>query len=400
MFRRRAATAVLLACSELALLSAACEWTSVVATEYHEVAQPWPDGIAPCDHRAAEICNGRDDDCDGQIDEGPPGAAAGLCADPCRVVQVQQSCALRADGDLFCWGFAIGSGGRDVPAATPVRVPIAEQVVHSRAPCARTVSGQGVCWGAGTGTAGREGDVPIVVADLGYEVAEVVTPPVPHGSPRFLWKWSGVGGFRCARRSGRWPGTVWCWHVYWGGGRGEGPKPAPQQVTALGADVEQIAMGRIICARKSDGSVWCTRDLNDVQHPQPVEPLGRDNVDIAVGGTVCAIKTSGQVACLEPSTAMVTAMDLGSDVVQLAIDTGITCALGRTGSVRCLGGGAVPDAQPYTPRGLEQDVIDVSGGCATKADGSLWCWGDLPGDGTLGRQQDPVAVNVCPERRK
>jgi hypothetical protein len=374
-----------------ALLPAACDRTAVLGSEHHEIAMPWPNGIAPCDRRAAEICNGRDDDCDGEIDEGSPGAAADICADACRVVQVQQSCALRADGDLFCWGSATGNGNPFFSAATPVRVPIAEQVVHSRLPCARTVSGRALCWGFVVG------DAPTPVADLGYQVAELLTHPPPvQGTPRFLGDWRYVP-FSCARRSGRWQGTLWCWPQY---SNRPGPRPPPEQVTALGDDVEQVALGATICARKSDGSVWCPRDPNDWQHPQPVEPLGRDNVDIAVGGTVCAVKASGQVVCLEPSAAMVSAMDLGSDVVQLAIDGSFTCARSRTGSVRCLGGQRVRDPQPYTPRGLEQDVIDVAGGCATKADGSLWCWGPLPGDGSPGYQEDPVAVDVCPERRK
>ena len=46
------------------LASAACEREASLGRGLN-----WPDGPAPCDPRAAEICNGRDDNCDGVVDD-------------------------------------------------------------------------------------------------------------------------------------------------------------------------------------------------------------------------------------------------------------------------------------------------------------------------------------------
>jgi hypothetical protein len=50
-----------------------------------------------------------------------------------------------------------------------------------------------------------------------------------------------------------------------------------------------------------------------------------------------------------------------------------------------------------TPPGLERDVEEVVPFCARKRDGTVWCWGETPGDGSRGSLV-PVPVNICPER--
>jgi hypothetical protein len=52
---------------------------------------------APCSPSSADICNGRDDDCDGEIDE------LDACADRCAAAALSGSCALRNDGTIWCW---------------------------------------------------------------------------------------------------------------------------------------------------------------------------------------------------------------------------------------------------------------------------------------------------------
>jgi alpha-tubulin suppressor-like RCC1 family protein len=69
-----------------------------------------------------------------------------------------------------------------------------------------------------------------------------------------------AGGYHtCARKGDR---TLWCWGANGDGDVGDGttatPKPAPVEVTALGASVAEVAAGlRHTCARTGDGTLWC-----------------------------------------------------------------------------------------------------------------------------------------------
>jgi hypothetical protein len=386
----------------------------------------WPEGVAPCHGLAAEICNGRDDDCDGQIDEGSS------CDDPCRVVQVQDRCALRADGALFCHGGNTGTG-TDFWSLSPVRVPIDEPVVQVHESCARGISGRGYCWGSYLGSRQR----PRVMTALGNTVAAMVgefhTPTTRFASGGFADRTS------CVVRSGPRAGSLWCWS--WSHDNPDNPG-APESVAILGDDVAQVATDRAACALKRDGSIWCSLAGRPWAPPKPIEPLGLDNAEIRVSQHVCVRKRAGHVVCLgpplcgsdvgpylnldlchsanregelgtgdrrPPNQSVIDAPMLGSDLARLAVLWGGTCALDRSGRVVCVGKVATranpaPDPpdyagpDPFTPRGLEQDVVDLASSCAIKRDGSLWCWGNEPGDGSAGFRVDPVRVDVCPER--
>src|SRR5262249_34115460 len=65
-------------------------------------------------------------------------------------------------------------------------------------------------------------------------------------------------GFACARRA---DSSLWCWGGNMFGQLGDGTmvdKPSPVQVMALGTSVAAVAAGDLhICARRSDGSLWC-----------------------------------------------------------------------------------------------------------------------------------------------
>jgi hypothetical protein len=416
------------------LVALACERAASVGGDLPP-AQQWPLGMAPCEASNAEICNQWDDDCDGQIDEAADGGS--VCDDPCRVVQVQRSCALRADGQLYCWGDGTGSGTR-FRAYSPVRVPIAEPVVQSSQPCARTMSGLGVCWGWSSfpQIEGVLDQIPTAIDALGSTVAYLVAGRRYNGGTMRSLFTNGPGTdapLRCALRSGTWQGSLWCWP--WDPAR-QLVSESPRQIVAIGGQVEQVALGITICARKADGSVWCAPDVKSWHQLAPVSELGTDNVDVAVADHVCALKRTGEAVCLGPpicqppgdwnwkicesrnvygelatgsttpaTTPTVSAAALGNDLVKLALDVGVTCALTRTGAVRCVGGRRLSveqrdmfDPSPYVPVGLEQEVVDLAPGCAVKRDGSLWCWGIMPGDGTLGRAIEPVRIDVCPER--
>jgi hypothetical protein len=373
----------------LAALSG-CERAAEVAST-RTVA--WPGDAAPCDPAAAEICNGRDDDCDGEVDEDA------VCADPCRVVKLgSPRCGIRADGALLCWGRE--RAGLTFQPAAPFRIDIPEKVVQVSRPCARTESGRVYCWSDHFRP--RAADVfGNTVAAIAYGTGDV-----------------------CALRSGPLAGTVWCWRG------GDEPVVALRE---LGDQVVDLAGGEDGCARRGDGSIWC-RSFVTSGPWRAVPALGTDNVQIAVGANACTLKADGRVVCVnrnttddplpppsnrlgelgtgsldQPPAGPVVAQALGSDVQQLFLWDDITCVATRGGRAMCVGAGLVDPlipptgaghpavVQPVTPAGLDRDVVEVSSSCARKRDGSVWCWGDYPGDGTA-FSADPLRVDFCPER--
>jgi hypothetical protein len=388
----------------------ACDWQDTVGAE-HTVA--WPGDRPPCDPLAAEICNGRDDDCDGSVDEGD------VCDGTCRAVRLSSRCALRSDGELYCWGIQAGSG-TPFNQTTPLRLAIREPVVQVSAPCARTASGRAYCWGA-TEDNYLADQPPVSVARLGNTVAEVES-----GARAWGQSWVGLS---CARRLGPWAGTLWCWDEVTDIGNLD---DLPQPLSYLGNDVVEVAIGRVICVRKRDGSVWCSPP-NDLWKPlAPIESLGRDNLRLAVDQHLCVLKQDRSVTCLgwseceapfaPPSpcapvnswgelgtgdtlerSGPVVASVFGRDVRSVSVGDAVTCVVKENGSAVCAGrirqsqtAGTVA-SRGTIPVGLESDVEEVVPNCARKRDGSVWCWGDTPGDGSRSSAV-PVSVDICPER--
>ena len=383
--------------------------------------QDWPMGQAPCHRSAAEICNDRDDDCDGQSDEGD------VCADRCRVVLVQPTCALRGDGALFCW---LHSGsGTEFRALSPVRVPLEEPVTQVSGRCARGVSGRVWCWGVqGESQLDRP---PAQVWALGNTVAAVVSPQLL----RLPLTFDGVD-LVCALRSGVAEGTVWCWP------HSQDPAAArPVPLEGLEDPTVQLAVGAGICALSAHGTVSCSFQGAPWRPVTPVEALGDDNVEIGFGHHLCVRKRDGRVVCLGPphcpnrsdggvhctsgnrhgelgtgdavpaTAPLMEATALGGNVVRLVVaGGGSTCALRADGSVVCVGtmfrrpetrddrGFIGPE--PFTPPGLERDVVDLAAGCALKADGRLWCWNRYAGDGTHNLHVAAIPIDLCAQGRE
>jgi alpha-tubulin suppressor-like RCC1 family protein len=264
------------------------------------------------------------------------------------------TCALRANGAVFCWGYAeygqVGDGTTgEAPShgrVRPVRVRqgsgYLEDVVaigvgywHS---CAVKRDGSAWCWGLG-----NEGQLGEGASGIGHLRTRATR--VRRGSG-YLTKASGIiagGGHACVRRTDR---TAWCWGNAVRGQVGDGTTGDPvshlrlrpvqvRRASGVLTGVTSIGTGSDhTCVRRSDGSAWCWGLANDGQ-------LGDG--------------TTG-----DPST------------------------LGRLRPVRV-----------KRSTGTFTRVQKVDGGndhtCALRTDRTLWCWGSN-GNGQLGRgsvDEDP-----------
>jgi alpha-tubulin suppressor-like RCC1 family protein len=242
----------------------------------------------------------------------------------------RHSCALLSGGKIRCWGEGqfgklgygntIYVGDRDVPASTGdvdtggVATQVAAGADHT---CALLSSGEVVCWGLGGqgqlgyGNSNNSGasSVPSVAGtvELGARVEQIAT-----GSRH-----------TCALLSG---GTVRCWGDGSEGQLGYGntisigddEEPSTAGDVDVGGAVTQIAAGRAhTCALLSGGTVRCWGDGSEGQ-------LGYGNT-ISIGDDE------------EPSTAG--DVEVGDSVTQIVTASRHTCALLKSGGVRCWGAG-------------------------------------------------------------
>jgi alpha-tubulin suppressor-like RCC1 family protein len=211
---------------------------------------------------------------------------------------IRFSCAVRADGSVWCWGEDPGSDGS---SAVPFEVPgisDAKTVTAGGAfACALREGGQVACWGnnslgqLGGGTfGGPDQSVPQDVSDISDAI-------------RISSGWNHT----CAIRTG---GHVWCW-----GGNGDGAtgygqlgdgtfdnSAVPVQVSGLTNIVEVAAGGWTTCARAADGETSCwgygeegtLGDGNQANSSVPVQPGITDARLIAVGRFIACVSRADQ----------------------------------------------------------------------------------------------------------
>jgi alpha-tubulin suppressor-like RCC1 family protein len=277
------------------------------------------------------------------------------------------SCAIRADGSLWCWGYNhSGDLGDGTATSNPLPVQVAalgtgvvEVVAGADHTCARKVDGTLWCWGSnqsgqvGDGTS-ADRSIPTQIAALGTSVVGV----------------SAGANFTCAWKTDR---TLWCWGDNSTGQLGLGLpsdiQNRPMQVVALGPTVSSAtAGGSHACATRTDGTLWCWGANGSAQ----VDPSMETRYAPA------AVNLTGLGAVASASA--------GGDH---------TCALMSEGGVLCWGangygqaGNGGPAAQnmrtPMYIQGLDGPVRTVVAGdqrtCALRADSTLWCWGYTPID--------------------
>jgi alpha-tubulin suppressor-like RCC1 family protein len=296
------------------------------------------------------------------------------------------TCALTTAGGVKCWGtnyFGQLGDGTGADKRTPMDVVglgsgVATIAVGYQHTCALTASGGVKCWGEnhsgqlGDSTAGWETNkrTPVDVVGLDIGLATVVAG----------------GDNTCALTTA---GGVKCWGDNSLGQLGDGStadKSTPADVVGLDNGVTAIAAGyHHTCALTTAGGVKCWGDNS----------LGQ----LGDGST-------------EDKLTPVDVVGLGSDVAAIATSDGHTCAMTRTGVVKCwgyneygqLGDGTTTDKSiPTDVVGLDNTVSDIVAGgyhtCALTTAGVVKCWGynyyGQLGDGTTGWQthkRTPVDV--------
>jgi alpha-tubulin suppressor-like RCC1 family protein len=280
------------------------------------------------------------------------------------VAGAAHSCALRADGRVFCWGSnRLGQVGQSVPTVLrrddpwpPTQVPFLEGVVSLAASanttCAVTLAGEVHCWG------GEPYSVHWKVGGAFADAVQVALSP----------------SFGCLRRR---TGTVACWPIL-----EEGVWNIPID-GAIG-----LAMNdHLGCALTSSGTVTCwepsERRRLDWAQKVTLRPLVSMSPEPAVGlsasaDRTCAVVASGRVTCWTFNwgegdqrwfvAPKVEVLEVGAHGV--AVGRAEACALSGQGA-HCWAwtGAAAAEVRAATSVGLGD-----AHGCAVVA-GKVWCWG-------------------------
>ncbi len=290
----------------------------------------------------------------------------------------QNTCAVRADATLACWGRndlgQVGPAGSAI-WSTPYVLPlvgVTAVAVGDTQTCAIHGPGDLSCWGGGTRT-------PTLVA--GHTGVRAVSVGAAH---------------RCFVSSG---GGVFCWGANSLGGLGNGtttPSSVPVQVLgAVGgtlSGVVAVAAGYFsTCALKGGGSVLCWGGSWGLT-PTPI--AGLSGVTALAQGILrpCALSGDGLVRCWS-GTAVPEVVSGLTGVTTLASGWQHTCAVTGDGSVWCWGTGLMGNGNStetqVTPRrvnGLTGVGVVAAGDthtCALRTGRTLACWGGN-GDGQLG----------------
>ena len=372
---------------------------------------------------------------DGTTDERlTPVDVQGLTSGVLRLaVGVSHSCVVTTAGGVKCWGannFSQVGDATSTDRLTPTAVwgltsGVAEISAGAFHTCALSSSGGATCWGHNG--YGQVGDGTVTYSRL-----------VPTSVPGLT---SGVAGIStgedhtCAVTI---EGGVKCWGYNGYGQLGDGTmvdKPAPTDVVGLGTGVAGVsARGYHSCALTATGEVKCWganghgevgNGLTSPSQTTAVSVAGLSGVaaGVAAGETHgCAVSEGGGARCwgrndygqLGDGTATTrlvpTAVTgLGVGVARVATGNYHSCALTRTGGVKCWGynaNGQLGDGTPFMRFepvgviGLASGVSDVVAGavhtCALTTAGGVKCWGENSegwlGNGTTTGGRTPVDV--------
>ncbi len=342
------------------------------------------------------------------------------------------TCALTADGAMYCWGWnmfgQLGDDSTSLTRSVPALVSGLSSGVRSSAAgerhsCALTDSGQVKCWGwnlygqIGDGTSTSR-SLPVDVVSLGNGVRSVAA------GAHHTCALTNAGGVKCWGRNNL-------------GQLGDGTttdRTAPVAVSGLSSGVRAIDAGyAFTCALTHAGQVLCwgsnfagqLGDGTTIDRTEPVAVIGLGNDTSAIaagGGHTCVRTAGGQALCwgyngsgqLGDGTTInrlspVSVSGLTDN--SLVIDTGSshTCAQTASGEVKCWGwneygqvGSGIQQNHsiPVDVVGLDGVILGISLGdthtCAIQDNGRIKCWGRNAegqlGDGTTLDRAAPTAI--------
>ncbi|NCU42105.1 MAG: RCC1 repeat-containing protein, partial [Candidatus Moranbacteria bacterium] len=373
----------------------------------------------------------------------------------------QHTCSLKTDGTAYCWGYnQSGQLGDNTTTSryTPIQVKGVDGVgflenvswisLGESHTCAMKTDGTAYCWGSNS--SGQLGDNTTTSKSTPVQVLGV------GGSGNL----SGVSlissGYRhaCATKT---DGTAYCWGYNQSGQLGDNTTTSrytPIQVLGVGGSgffsgASQISTGSShTCATKTDGTAYCwgsngngrLGDNTTTQRLAPVQVVGVGGsgylegiLQISVGSShTCVIKNTGKTLCWGYNSSGQLGADTGDmstpvevrtylpfegfleGVSQISATSEHTCATKTDGTLYCWGSGRSgrlgnnTTIDRYTPlqvlgvegSGFLEGVEDISTGnwhtCATKTDGTAYCWGlnssGRLGDNTLIDRYTPIQV--------
>lgn len=315
-----------------------------------------------------------------------PVAVAGI-KDAARVVAGSDfTCALRAGGELLCWGEdrdgQLGDGGREAQAR-PVKLaigPVADLSLGSAHACAALRDGTMWCWGY------NEQGQADTAAKLRRRAVVAAFQAAAKGS---LTGVAAGGRHVCALAGGR----VMCVGDNSFGQLGDGgwvTPPGPVMVAGLADAVEVVTGTRHSCARRRGGEVQCWGDDTYGQLGQPGQPVGEPRDEHGMSPPPPPPNTRSR-----PTP--VTVAGLGA-VTQLVARGHLTCGLAAEGELRCWHGeGAAGLGEVRVlPRDTQEVGLGAVHSCARRAGGEVLCWGlnfyGRIGDGTRVDRPQPTAV--------
>jgi alpha-tubulin suppressor-like RCC1 family protein len=298
------------------------------------------------------------------------------------------TCAVKADGSLWCWGGnlygEIGDGDAiNVVKPSPVQIMpsgVVSVALGGYHTCAIKQDGSLWCWG--WNSQGQLGDGTDIDKNTPVQI-------MPSNVMSISLGWFHT----CAIKQDR---SLWCWgDNTWGqlGIPGIGHTSTPIQVMT---DVASVSLGdTYTCAIKLDGSLWCwgensqgqLGDGTNINRDTPVQIIPSGVVAVSSGSNfTCAVKVDGSLWCWGSGVYNIPVQIEPSGVITVSVGGGHICAIKTDSSLWCVGWnefGQLGDGTyetKFTPvQVIPSGVALVSAGfghtCAIKNDGSLWCWG-------------------------
>lgn len=297
------------------------------------------------------------------------------------------TCALDADGGVWCWGI----DGAVEPKVVDGLPPITSLSAGQGHTCAVGQDGSAWCWGEGR--RGQLGNGMLQSSSRPQSVAGVTRATAIAAGDLHT----------CALHDGD---VVSCWGDNTTGQLGGSPTDTPQPVALqVTSGATAVSAGGIegvgrSCVIKSGGVVWCWGRLEP--QPRPTEITGASQIAVGVDH-YCAVVAGSRLQCVDAFQDA--ALQELAETPFTAVSAGglHTCALSDAGAVWCFGddldgqlGDGPANATDAAVRAIDGGATAVGAGslhsCAVLSTGGIRCWGENNngrlGIGTIGTNVD------------